>query len=99
MFCFLVFFHIVITYQHFLVSKDGTPLTDFIQDHVVVDTPLTIADRFFVKKYNFVLLKKIISTILLYIQSTEEAQLNIDSKSKFSMKVRNSKEKGKQNNN
>jgi hypothetical protein len=37
------------------------------------------------------------STILLYIQPAEEAQLNLDSKSKFSMKVRNSKKK--QNNN
>jgi len=39
----------VITYQHFLVSKDGTPLTGLIQDHVVAGTALTMRDRFFEK--------------------------------------------------
>jgi hypothetical protein len=38
---------IVITYQHYLVSKDGTPLTGLIQDHVVAGTALTLRDRFF----------------------------------------------------
>jgi len=39
----------VITYQNFLVSKDGTPLTGLIQDHVVAGTTLTMRDRFFEK--------------------------------------------------
>ncbi len=39
----------MITYQHFLVSKDGTPLTGLIQDHVVAGTALTMRDRFFEK--------------------------------------------------
>ncbi|CAF4359448.1 unnamed protein product, partial [Rotaria sordida] len=38
-----------ITYQDFLVSKDGTPLTGFIQDHVVTGTALTMRDGFFEK--------------------------------------------------
>ncbi|CAF3248989.1 unnamed protein product, partial [Rotaria sp. Silwood2] len=38
-----------ITYQHFLVSKDGTPLTGLIQDHIVAGTALTMRDRFFEK--------------------------------------------------
>ncbi|CAF2153027.1 unnamed protein product, partial [Rotaria magnacalcarata] len=33
---------LMITYQHFLVSKDGTPLTGLIQDHVVADYFSTI---------------------------------------------------------
>jgi len=45
----------VITYQHFLVSKDGTPLTGLIQDHVVTGTALTMRNRFF-EKY-FILFK------------------------------------------
>ncbi|CAF3055546.1 unnamed protein product, partial [Rotaria sp. Silwood2] len=105
---------LMITYQHFLVSKDGTPLTGLIQDHVVAGTALTMRDRFFEKSdyqqlvYNAIgsysrrkihLLppciwkpkqlwtgKQIISTILLYIQPANEASLNLDSKSKLSMK-------------
>ncbi|CAF4206459.1 unnamed protein product, partial [Rotaria sordida] len=105
---------LMITYQHFLVSKDGTPLTGLIQDHVVAGTALTMRDRFFEKSdyqqlvYNAIgshsrrkicLLppciwkpkqlwtgKQIISTVLLYIQPADEASLNLDSKSKLSMK-------------
>jgi hypothetical protein len=44
-----ILFVIVITYQNFLVSKDGTPLTGLIQDHVVAGTALTMRDRFFEK--------------------------------------------------
>ncbi|CAF5082579.1 unnamed protein product, partial [Rotaria sp. Silwood1] len=101
-------------YKHFHVSKDGTPLTGLIQDHVVAGTALTMRDRFFEKSdyqqlvYNAIgshsrrkirLLppciwkpkqlwsgKQIISTILLYIQPVKEASLNLDSKSKLSMK-------------
>src|SRR5438105_1029918 len=40
-------------------------------------------------------LSKIISTILLYIQPAKEASLNLDSKSKLSMKVRISHKKPK----
>ncbi|CAF1548477.1 unnamed protein product [Rotaria sordida] len=40
---------LMITYQDFLVSKDGTPLTGFIQDHVVAGTTLTMRDGFFEK--------------------------------------------------
>ncbi|CAF1185064.1 unnamed protein product [Adineta steineri] len=105
---------LMITYQHFLVSKDGTPLTGLIQDHVVAGTSLTMRDRFFEKAdyqqlvYNSIgsnsrrkiqLLppciikpkqlwsgKQIISTVLLYIQPAKESPLNLDSKSKLSMK-------------
>ncbi|CAF1124966.1 unnamed protein product [Adineta ricciae] len=105
---------LMITYQHYLVSKDGTPLTGLIQDHVVAGTALTMRDRFFEKGdyqqlvYNAIgsnsrrkirLLpptilkpkqlwtgKQIISTILLYIQPEKESPLNLDSKSKLSMK-------------
>ncbi|CAF4211638.1 unnamed protein product, partial [Rotaria sordida] len=63
----------VITYQHFLVSKDGTPLTGLIQDHVLAGRTLTMRDRFFEK-------------ILLYIQPVNQASFNLDSKSKLSMK-------------
>ncbi|CAF4245951.1 unnamed protein product, partial [Rotaria sordida] len=38
---------LVITYQDFLVSKDGTPLTGLIQDHVLAGRTLTMHDRFF----------------------------------------------------
>ncbi|CAF2125894.1 unnamed protein product [Rotaria magnacalcarata] len=105
---------LMITYQHFLVSKDGTPLTGLIQDHVVAGTALTMRDRFFEKtdyqqlvysaigsnsrkKINLLPPciwkpkqlwsgKQIISTVLLYIQPSKEAPLNLDSKSKLSMK-------------
>ena len=40
---------LVITYQNFLVSKDGTPLTGLIQDHVVAGTAISMRDRFFEK--------------------------------------------------
>ncbi|CAF4134244.1 unnamed protein product [Rotaria sordida] len=74
---------LMITYQDFLVSKDGTPLTGFIQDHVVAGRTLTMRDGFFEKSdYQ----QLIISTILLYIQPVNQASLNLDSKSKFSMK-------------
>ena len=105
---------LMITYQHFLVSKDGTPLTGLIQDHVVAGTSLTMRDRFFEKSdyqqlvYNAIggnsrrkiqflppciqkpqelwTGKQIISTILLYIQPAKETPLNLNSKSKLSMK-------------
>ncbi len=48
----------MITYQNFLVSKDGTPLTGLIQDHVVAGTTLTMRDRFF-EKYIVLFFRKI----------------------------------------
>ncbi|CAF0946490.1 unnamed protein product [Didymodactylos carnosus] len=41
--------HLMIAYNHYLVPKDGTPLTGLIQDHVVSGTSLTFRDRFFEK--------------------------------------------------
>ncbi|CAF4319985.1 unnamed protein product, partial [Rotaria sordida] len=61
----------------------GTPLTGLIQGHVVAGRTLTMRDRFFEKSdYQ----QLIISTILLYIQPFNEASLNLDSKSKLSMR-------------
>jgi DNA-directed RNA polymerase beta' subunit len=55
----------VITYQNFLVSKDGTPLTGLIQDHVVAGTTLTMRDRFF-ERYIIFLYRKIHFFYLFY---------------------------------
>ncbi|CAF2787820.1 unnamed protein product, partial [Rotaria sp. Silwood2] len=122
---------LMITYQHFLVSKDGTPLTGLIQDHVVAVENSIYQFSVFRSDYqqlvynaigsnsrrkirllppciwkpkqlwgekqvfsliclslnkNLFASAKIISTILLYIQPAKEVSLNLNSKSKLSMK-------------
>ncbi len=58
----------MITYQNFLVSKDGTPLTGLIQDHVVAGTTLTMRDRFFERYIIFLYLKNSFLFILFLDQ-------------------------------
>jgi DNA-directed RNA polymerase I subunit RPA1 len=59
----------VITYQNFLVSKDGTPLTGLIQDHVVAGTTLTMRDRFFERYIIFLYLKNSFFFIYFILRS------------------------------
>lgn len=55
--------------SHFLVPKDGTPLSGLIQDHVVAGVRLTIRGRFFHQRDYFQLVNFALGSNSRYIET------------------------------